>query len=361
MHLVNSKLKLRLSEEEVKQLNSYERVMKTMRHEEPDCVPIAELVVAEKVYKALMPEAACEHDFHASHLDVVTARNYYNKGPSGDGRLLDEWGITYLISPEQVHLPVGITISLEGDDCKTHPLPDPYAPQRFSELDYIVKNYKGEKAIGWAQRAFFLWSEALLSFEELFVGMKMEPEKIHILFDRILDYNIKMAVRAVEKGAEIVFETDDYAYNSGPFFGPSDFEEFVFPRMKKFVDAVHKAGAYVIKHTDGNIMPILPGIVECGFDGIHSIDPLAGMDIGEVKKLYGDKLVLFGNIEPGNLLGAGTPEEVTQVVQETIRKAGKSGGYIISTSNVIMSTVRPENYKAMLDTTREYGRYPLPL
>ena len=337
-------------------MNSYERVMTTFKHQQPDRTPLAELDIEPSVYKALMPEAKTESDFQAKYLDVVNANNFYRTKAIGKGLLTDEWGITYQITDENSYYPVEPAFSID-DDFINYPFPDPNADHRFCLLVHNVSRYKGKKALMFTQRAFFLWAQALIGFEELFINIKMNPERIHILFDKILEYNMAMAVQAVKRGADIVCETDDYAYNSGPFFGLDIFEEFIFPRMKKFVDAVHNAGAYVVKHTDGYIMPILPGIVECGYDGLHSIDPLAGMDIGEVKKLYGDKLVLIGNIEPGNLLGMGSKEEVRRVVRETIDKASKGGGYIVSSSNGIMSVAKPENYMIMLETVYDYGVY----
>ena len=337
-------------------MNSYERVMTAFRHEEPDRVPMGELGIAANIYKAIMPEAGTVGEFQAKYLDIVNQADVYTKTPAGEKLVVDEWGVTYTVSGGDAYHPSKPAFSME-DDFTDYRFPDPYSEHRFGDLDRNAREYKKEKALAFTQRAFFLWAVALVGFEELLINMKLEQEKTHLLFDKILDYNIKLALRAVEKGADIIFETDDYAYNSGLLFGLDLFEEFVFPRMKRFVGAVHQAGAYVVKHTDGNAMKLLDGIVECGYDGLHSIDPLAGMDLGDVKNQYGDKLVLVGNIEPGNLLGQGSREDVVRAVQEAIDKARAGGGYIISASNVVMSTTNPENYVAMLETAQEYGRY----
>ena len=102
-------------------------------------------------------------------------------------------------------------------------------------------------------------------------------------------------------------------------------------------------------------------IVATGVNGIHPIDPESGMDIGEVKAKYGDKVCLVGNIDCGFLLCGGTVEEVRQAVKECIRKAGVGGGFICTSSNTIISGTKPENYVAMVKAIKEYGRYPLSL
>jgi uroporphyrinogen decarboxylase len=98
-------------------------------------------------------------------------------------------------------------------------------------------------------------------------------------------------------------------------------------------------------------------IVDAGVDGVNPIEPAAGMDIGEVKQKYGHRVCLIGNIDCSCLLPEGSVEEVEAAVKECIRKAAPGGGYIISSSNSIHSSVKPENYLAMIQATRKYGRY----
>ena len=127
------------------------------------------------------------------------------------------------------------------------------------------------------------------------------------------------------------------------------------------IDRAHDKDMLYMKHTDGNIWPIFDLIVGTGVNGIHPIDPEAGMDIGEAKTRYGDKVCLMGNIDCGPLLVWGTVDEVRHEVKECIRKAGKGGGLICMSSNSIHSGVKPENYVAMVKAIREYGQYPLAL
>jgi uroporphyrinogen decarboxylase len=83
------------------------------------------------------------------------------------------------------------------------------------------------------------------------------------------------------------------------------------------------------------------------------------MDIGVVKREYGDRVCLIGNIDCGHLLPHGTAEEVEAAVKECIAQAAIGGGFILSSSNSIHSSVNPENYRAMIEATRKFGSYPL--
>jgi uroporphyrinogen decarboxylase len=133
----------------------------------------------------------------------------------------------------------------------------------------------------------------------------------------------------------------------------------VLPYFEKMVRLCKDNGVYVIKHCDGNIWPALEMTVNTGIDGINPIEPAAGMDIGEVKQKYGDRVCLMGNIDCGNLLWRGSVDEVVRTVKDTIRKAAPGGGYALMSSNSITSVVRPENLRAMWETTWEFGTYPL--
>jgi uroporphyrinogen decarboxylase len=82
------------------------------------------------------------------------------------------------------------------------------------------------------------------------------------------------------------------------------------------------------------------------------------MDIAQAKRDFGKRTCLLGNIDCSFLLVYGSPDEVRQSVKETIAEAAPGGGYIISSSNSIHPGCKPENYLAMVEAAREYGRYP---
>ncbi len=140
---------------------------------------------------------------------------------------------------------------------------------------------------------------------------------------------------------------------------PQHFQELFLPGIRALVGRVKESGAYFIKHTDGDIMSLIDMFIETGIDCIDPIDPLAGMNIVEVKARYGSKVALKGNIDCAQTLCFRSREEVVQEVRECISKVSPGGGHIISSSNSIHSGVRPENYEAMLEAIREYGTYPI--
>ena len=148
----------------------------------------------------------------------------------------------------------------------------------------------------------------------------------------------------------------DYCFNVNPFFSPAQFGEFIAPYLEGIIRAYHDMGFYAVKHTDGNIMPILDQMVQCGPDALHSLDPQGGVDLAEVKRLYGDKVALCGNVNCG-LLQTGTEEEVIADVRRSLRDGMKGWGYIFCTSNCAYTGLPLERYELMNRIWREEGVY----
>ena len=149
----------------------------------------------------------------------------------------------------------------------------------------------------------------------------------------------------------------DYCFNVNPFFSPEMFAEFIAPDLKAVIDGYHEMGYYVIKHTDGNIMPILDPMVACGPDALHSLDPQGGVDLAEVKRLYGDRVCLIGNVNCG-LLQTGDDEACDADVRRALRQGMEGWGYVFATSNCVYTGLPLERYERMNRIWWEEGIYP---
>jgi uroporphyrinogen decarboxylase len=161
-------------------------------------------------------------------------------------------------------------------------------------------------------------------------------------------------------GVDAIFDGEDLAGNNGPLFSPKDYMHYYAPRFRKLAEAAHRRGMFYLRHTDGNIMRFADEfLLRSGFDGYQSIDPQAGMDLALIKKNYGDKVLLMGNVDCGHVLHLGTREDVIADTKRVIREASPGGGHILSSSNTIHSSVPYANYMQMLETARKYGKYPI--
>ncbi|NLP48183.1 MAG: hypothetical protein GX345_04475 [Clostridiales bacterium] len=193
---------------------------------------------------------------------------------------------------------------------------------------------------------------------ELSVLCQEEPNKIKLEAKRAVKEHIEFAEKLSKyEGLVDGFAMcSDYCFNTNPFFSPSMFSEFVTPYLFEIIKAYKELGFYTIKHTDGNIMPILDQIIECKPHALHSIDPQAGVSLREVKKLIGDKVCLIGNVNCG-LLQTGSENDVIADVRRSLRDGMPGYGYIFSTSNCIYTGMPLERYELMNKIWQEEGIY----
>jgi uroporphyrinogen decarboxylase len=148
----------------------------------------------------------------------------------------------------------------------------------------------------------------------------------------------------------------DYCLNTGPFFRPAMFDEFVTPYLARLIAGYREMGFYAIKHTDGNIMPILDSLVSARPHALHSIDPQGGVDIAEVKRRVGKKVCLIGNVSCA-MLDTGTDEQVVESARYALKHGMPGGGYVFATSNCIYTGMPLGRYDLMLDVWRREGVY----
>ena len=184
-----------------------------------------------------------------------------------------------------------------------------------------------------------------------------KPKKIKEEAEQKVRAALERAERIANHGGLDGFALcSDYCLNTGPFLSPELFSEFVTPYLTKLIQGYRDMGFYVIKHTDGNIMPILDQLLEAHPHALHSLDPQADIDIAEVKRLAGDKICLIGNVNCG-VLQTGTDEEVIESVRYALQNGMSGGGYIFSTSNCIYAGMKLSRYELMLDVWRKEGNY----
>jgi len=184
-----------------------------------------------------------------------------------------------------------------------------------------------------------------------------EPAKVKAEAGNMVKTALERAEKLARHGGLDGFALcSDYCFNTGPFLSPNRFSEFVTTYLADLITGYRDMGFYTIKHTDGNIMPILDQLVQANPHALHSLDPQAKVDIAEVKRLYGDRICLIGNVNCG-LLQTGTDRQVIESVRYALRSGMPGGGYIFSTSNCIYTGMAPERYELMLSVWRKEGNY----
>jgi len=344
-------------------MNGRERFVRALRREVPDRVPIFETVIHPSVIQGLIPGASYGDFAEAMGLDCVvtsTPSSLYQQEVVGerDGKVLvrTEWGEVRARTAELVPIPIEHPVKTRGD-WASYRLPDPSVPGRLQQLEELVARFRGRKAVGMHLHDAFSYPSYILGMTGLFLKMYEDPGLVDDIVAVTVEHNVHMVRNAAAKGADFVLLGDDYGGKSGPLMSPRHFEEFFLPGLVRVVRTAKECGLYVIKHTDGNVNSILAMMVEAGIDAFHPSDPSAGMDIVKVKRLYGDRICVAGGIDCGQPLSHWPVAKLVAEVRRRIRQLAPGGGWLIASSNAIFSSVRPENYGAMIWATRAFGRY----
>ncbi len=361
-------------------MTNKERILAALGREQPDTVPIWELAFNEASIIGLaknfteeenLPEPKLVMDMTDEErfkliqgfitfareldLDSVTTLSLAPREKIDDEHLRDSFGVVMHMSEWGEPYPVKGPINGRDDL-------DKYEMRKPEDNDYLLLKVMRatfpDKAIAYQSPATFKYSWSLRgTMDKLLMDYILDPGLAHDLARMVTDFCIELVEGAINEGADFIALDGDLAFNPGPLMSPAHYDEFIGPYHKEIVDKAHELGVKIIKHSDGNLLPLFPSLVEAGFDGIHPIQPQC-MDIGQVKREWGDKICILGNIDCSYLLVFESPEEVDQSVKETIEIAAPGGGYIITSSNSIHPGVKPENYIAMVRAARKYGKYP---
>jgi uroporphyrinogen decarboxylase len=193
------------------------------------------------------------------------------------------------------------------------------------------------------------------SMTEWCVRLIEKPDEVKASAAAMVDNALKRGERFAKHGGIDGWALcSDYCFNTGPFLRPEWFAEFVTPYLTRLCAGYRELGQYTIKHTDGNIMPILDQLLEARPDALHSLDPQGDVDIAEVKRIAGDRICLIGNVNCG-MLTTGTDEECIESARYALKSGMPGGGYIFSTSNCIFTGMRLSRYELILKVWGQEG------
>jgi uroporphyrinogen decarboxylase len=353
-------------------------------HEEPDRVPITEMAIdvvhlerltGTKLTAETSPQTQVTSDRRAEADMVATTVLAYEKlgfelipvelsAPDGwnpmrnpNGTMADEWGRLLSYDAKCRSWVSSGSIFNAPEDFDRFPFPDPQASGRTFAIEETKRRIGDEMVLGGWIKDPFATAWEMFKVTDFVRWLYERPNFIRQVIERIADFNIAMIGQIVDAKADLILCSGDYSEKKCPLVPVRFFKEVIFPNLRRQVGAAHRAGLKFIKHTDGNINPIMDDLASI-VDGLQSIDPTASMDIGEVKRRYGDRLILIGNVSVDNLC-TGTKEEIIQETKECLRKTAPGGGYVLSSSNSWYTDAKLENCLAMVETGRKYGRYPI--
>ena len=271
------------------------------------------------------------------------------------------WGVTLKNFKEEDSTPEFLDYKVQTpeawEEAKKRMTPD---PSRIN-WDHLKKNYPLWVADGrWIEGSFWFGFDVTHSWmsgtETILIALLEEPEWVKDMFNTYLDQCIAHAEMVLDAGYRFdsIGWPDDMGYKGTPFFSETVYRELLQPVQKRAVDWAHSRGIRTHLHSCGNIMPLIPAILETGIDALNPIEIKAGMDIYKLKKEFGDRLVLHGGVDASKL---DRPEIVLPLVEELLPVVKENGGYIFSSDHSIPNSVSLDTYRQVIETVKKYGAY----
>ena len=346
----------------------FERYMMALNCEEPDRVPLGEwhvdpLPMENYLGRKIVTLEDQIEFWHTAGFDYITTSSgilepvrapegMTIKGEAvrteyGDGR-----------EREWAHEHDGVITNWEAFEKYQWPSVDDFDFSKWDTLDHILPG--GMKAILLLGKIYTtVWM--FMGAETFFNALEKNEELVSALFEKVGRIQYETFLRVAEHSCVgAVLNPDDIAHNTGLLIHPKYLRKYVFPWYKKIGDVCRDKGVGYIFHSDGDNTEAMDDFIDCGFHAFNPVQPNS-MDIEEVKKKWGDKLCIIGNLNLDSTLTLGSPEDVRAEVYERIRTIGPGGGYMVASSNSITDYVPLENMKAMIDATFEFGKYPIEL
>ncbi len=336
-----------------------EAFVKTLKRGKADYVPLAELgihpTVKEKILGRPINSIKDDVDFwHAAGYDYIKLQPDADFNPSKigmekkpvekvDGAFSFNWATEGK----------GIISDSESFEKYHFPGKEDFGYAKFDQIKSHLP--EGLGVIGQYGDIFTMTWE-MMGFEAFSFALFENPDLIRTLNDKLGELVLSMFENFAQHDAvDVLWYSDDIAYTNGLLMPPDVLDQYFFPWLKKVGDLARQYNKPLIYHTDGILYDVFDKIIECGVDAIHPIEPKA-MEIADVKEKYGDKLCLIGHVDV-DILSRGTAEEVRQKVKDNIETAAYNGGYCIGSGNSIPEYVIIDNYKALLEASKEYGEF----
>nr|MDO8135685.1 uroporphyrinogen decarboxylase family protein [Candidatus Njordarchaeum guaymaensis] len=346
-----------------------DRVLLTIGHEEPDFVPLTDHIYMPRSLEGILGAKGVRVNTPEKYvkvhrllgLDLISA--FSDAGgtvkpevTSADEEF-DEWGVRQRIRD-------GMPWYIEGpikdiDDFGNYVTPDPFLPTRFESAQAIIRLVKGDLAVAGIVDGPFTRCWLLSGFDLFVKALYTRLESVESLLDRITAYIVGLGKGLIEAGVDLIWIADDLGMVNGPFLSPEMFRNVIFPHLDKIVGTFKKQGMKVLLHCDGQIMPLMDDLVKIGLDGVHPIERKSGMNLIEMKRKYGDRLTLVGNVDATEVLPHGREKDIRVQVFECLKTAAPGGGYILASDHSIHEGVPPGNVSIMFRLARKHGRYPV--
>lgn len=216
----------------------------------------------------------------------------------------------------------------------------------FEAIDYLIVALGQERYV--CSKVDITALTLLGGTEQGLMMYALQPDVVHAANRRSVAQQNAMDEYHIRPGSAGVFVEDDMAGTNGPLVGPAMFRQMCLPYLGQRIAHIKQFTQRVGLHNCGNNIPLMEMFIEAGIDYYQSLQTTAGMEVGRLKRDFGDRMVFWGGVALETLI-RGTPADVREAVRTAMQRGAPGGGFILGPSHSIAKGTKYENFMAMID------------
>ena len=360
------------------------RLIDTIQHREPDCVPAAGSFrpeVWDKLEKHFQTE---DHDMVLEELGIgvrtaglepgnsfkeqaTTVPQKYRATEVGagwrrwvkmtsDGYYQDEWGVVRRLRSDGTYFHFVRHPLTGAENVSGYRFPDFSLPERYQVVKEQVNRYRSRFLVSAGMSYPFRLAWNLRGYQQFLVDLYHNPRFAEELLDSLTEIWIETAQNLITIGVDIITMGGDVATQRGMMMDPNLWRAYCKPRLKTIIEETRRRGdVFFCYHSDGDFTPIVEDLIEIGWDIIDPVQPEC-MNPSEVKRRFGSRIVLEKTVSSQRTMPFGTPEDVRTEIRQRIDECAAGGGLILGPSNSVQFDVPVENILACYEAVREFGK-----
>ncbi len=332
-----------------------ETVICALKHKETDRIPYHFEFTAQEEEKVLQDtDKEVFYSQYDSYLHYFQYWGYPTEEEDRKGYFTDDFGVTWNRSGVDKDIGVVDEPVIDEPDISLYPSPYLNEARIREECERLLATKEDKFCFAGIGFSMFerMWS--YLGMEDALVYMLTEPEFVHELLDKILEFNLKVIDIFNEYPFDGIYFGDDWGQQKGMIMGAPLWREFIKPRMEAMYKRAKQNGKFVLQHSCGDIQEVFEDLIEIGLDCYQTVQPEI-YDLKEIKARYGDRLCFWGTISTQQALPCLSPSEIETVIENTVSVMRKGGGFIIAPTHAIPQDVPAENVMAMLEYFKRFS------
>ncbi len=371
-----------------------ERVLAVLAHKEPDRVPIDVWGSASRICNKLYLEIAKEQEWKELGPIVKASRSgdyvdervedlvgsdfrhthigkpeNFKSTINEKGERMSEWGWGTKEIAGTSHVSYNPLAEAEDDDIEKHNWPIAEDPGRIKGLKEQVEKWHTENE-------YFISTTHAISgmmldlgpflrgFDQFLMDLYINESFSHKLIGKIADVVIQYYsyyLKDIGPMVDCVEFSSDHGMQDRTLISPDLYRKFFKEPYSRVFREVKKVApnAKIFMHSCGSVRSLIPDFIDMGVDILNSLQPkTTGMDSFKLKKEFGNEIVFHGGLDLQGGIN-GTKKDAVIEAKKRIDAFSPDGGFIFAPSNHFMEDISLENFYAVYETARTYGKYPI--